>query len=268
VTMMLTPDLLDRRALALIRLIDVYGRPVEGPVRIESAGVRSVAKKDGEFAILAAPGLESHVPAFDAPPPTPALASQHILLDLTPVAARVAPRRFDLALPRDPKPANAAKDTSLFRAAEIEMLPSPRAGLTGSACALRVTVRRKDDKRLVENALVRAQSDNGLFAARALTDARGEACLIFATLPLSFVGAGGKVVSDLAGKAVAHADPASARFHAQADLGAAAEAASLRTVGHADPDSLASAFPPAFESGAVIRLAAGRQAALTIEWEE
>jgi hypothetical protein len=267
VTMMASPDLLDRRALALIRLMDVYGRPVEGPVRIESDGVRSVAKGPGEHAILSAPGLEDHVSAFEAPPGTPAIQFMHILLDLTPAATHVAPRRFDLRLPRDPDPAHAAQDASLFRAAEVEMLPSPRALLTGSACALRVTVRRKDDKRLVEHALVRAQSDNGLFAARALTDARGEACLLFAALPLSFVGPVGKVVSDLPGKAVAHADPVSALFHAPADLASAADAASLRTGGHADPDALAAAFPPAFASGAAIRLAAGRQTSIAIEWE-
>jgi hypothetical protein len=265
--MMVAPDLLDRRALALIRLLDVYGRPVAGPVRIEGDGVRSVAKGPGEHAILAAAGLEKHVGVFEAPPAAPPVRTLHTLLDLTPAASGVAPRRFDLLLPRDPDTAHAAQDTSLFQAAAIEMLPSPRASLAGSACALRVTVRRKDDKRLVENALVRAQSDNGLFAGRALTDARGEACLIFPVLPLAFAGGGAAIVSDLPGKAIAHADPATALFHAPEDLASAAEAASLRTSGHADPDALAAAFPPAFASGAVVRLAAGRQTSLVIEWE-
>jgi hypothetical protein len=264
---MLSPDLLDRRALALIRLVDVYGRPVEGPVRIVSDGVKTVAKGPGEHAILAAPGFEEHVRTFDAPPASPAVRSKHILLDLTPVAKHVLPRSFDLRLPRDPDPAHKLQPTSLFQAAEIEMSPSPRASLSGSACALRVTVRRKDDKRLIENALVRAQSDNGLFSARAMTDARGEACLLFPVLPLAFAGGGATVLPDLPGKAIADADPASAFFHAPAELPAAAEAAAMRTSGHADPDAIAASIAPDFAPGSAVRLAAGRQISILIEWE-
>jgi hypothetical protein len=265
---MLAPDLLDRRALALVRLVDAWGRPVEGPVVIEGPGVRALAKSEGRFAILTAAGLEAHAAQFSAPPAAPAIASVEVALDLTPADRTVAPRRFGLKLPRDPAPAHAAEAASLFQPAEIELLPSPRAALTGSACALRVTVRRKDDQRLVENALVRARSDNGLFAARALTDARGEACLIFPTLPLAFTGQGANVESDLAARVVAHADPIAARFHAPAELAAAAAAAATRTSGHADPDALGAAFAPDFASGAAVRLAAGRQPSLVIEWED
>jgi hypothetical protein len=265
---MLAPDLLDRRALALVRLVDVYGRPVEGPVVIDGAGVRSVAKNEGRWAILTAAGLEAHTAQFAAPPAAPPVASVHAALDLTPADRTVAARRFDLKLPRDPDPAHAKQAGSLFQPAEIELLPSPRAQCTGSACAVRVTVRRKDDQRVIENALVRARSDNGLFAARALTDARGEACLIFPALPLAFTGQGANVEPDLAARVVAHADPATALFHAPAELAAAAAAAATRTAGHADPDALGAAFAPDFASGAAVRLAAGRQPSLVIEWED
>lgn len=263
---MLAPDLLDRRALALIRLVDPYGRPVAGPVRIEGDGLRVVAKGEGAFAVLAAAGLEAHEAAFEAAPPAPALRSRHVQIDITPSAAPVAPRRFDLRLPRDPDPANALQPVSLFQAAEIDMLPSPRARLTGSACAVRVAVMRKDDGRLVENALVRGRSDDGLFTARALTDARGEACLIFPVLPLAFTGADAIVQPDLPARVVVHAGAPSARFHSPADLQAAVAVA--RTGGHADPDSLAAAFAADFPSGAAVQLAAGRERSLVIEWEE
>jgi hypothetical protein len=261
-----SPDLLDRRALALVRLVDIFGRPVAGPVRIESEGVRTVAKGPGEHAVVSAPGLEEHVRAFDAPPASPALRSKHIQIDLTPAAAHVAPRRFDLRLPRDPDPEHVLQVNSLFQAAEIEMLPSPRAALSGSACAIRVSVRRKDDKRLIENALVRARSDNGLFAARAITDARGEACLVFPVLPASFVG-GGSVQPDLPARAIADLDPVSARFHAPGDVAAAAAEAAARTTDHVDPDALEASLTPDFASGAAVRIAAGRQLSILIEWE-
>jgi hypothetical protein len=265
---MLAPDLLDRRALALLRLVDAWGRPVTGPVAIEGPGVRAVAKGEGRFAILAAAGLEAYTAQFVAPPAPPAIASVQVALDLTPADRTVAPRRFGLRLPRDPAPAHAAEAGSLFQPVEIELLPSARAALSGSACAIRITVRRKDDKRLVENALVRGRSDNGLFAARAMTDARGEACLIFPTLPLAFTGQGANVEPDLAARVVAHAEPVTARFHRPEALVAAAAAAATRTSGHADPDALGAAFTPDFASGAAVRLAAGRQASLVIEWED
>ena len=267
-TMMLAPDLLDRRALALISLIDAYGRPVEGPVRIVGGGVRTVAKGGGRFAVLAAAGLEAHVAAFAQPPATPALRSQHVLIDLTPAAADAAPRRFDLRLPRDPDPDQVEDEDSLFQPAVIEMLPTARTRQSGSACLVRVTVVRDDDGRAVENALVRGRSDNGLFTARAMTDARGEACLVFPILPLAFPGAGANVEPELPGRIIVTVDPAVARFHAPAELGVATAAAAARTSGHADPDAFADANAAAFAAGAAVRLAAGRQPSLTIEWQE
>ncbi len=263
---MLAPDLLDRRALALIRLIDAFGRPVAGPVRIEGEGVRFCAKGPGEYAILAAAGLEAHSAAFEAPPPAPAIGSQHIMIDLTPADAAAAPRRFDLALPRDPDPDHADQAGSLFKPALIDMLPTPRVGQSGSACLVRVSVVRDDDGRRVENALVRGRSDDGRFTARALTDARGEACLVFPTLPLAFPGAGANVDPDLPARVAVTVVPAAARFHAAEDVERAAAAAAGRTSGHADPDTIG-AVAADFAGGAPVRLAAGRQPSLALSWQ-
>jgi len=264
---MLAPDLLDRRALACIRLVDAYGKPVSGPVTIVGDGVRTFPKDNGRFVVLAAAGLEAHTAAFLAPPATPAVRARHVLLDLTPAAGETAPRRFDLRLPRDPDPDNADDSNSLFQPAEIEMLPSPQARQTGSACLVHVTVLRDDDGRAVENSLVRGRSDDGLFTARAVTNARGEACLVFASLPLAFPGAGANVEPDLPARLIATVDPATARFHAPADVARAATEAAARTEGHVDPDSFATASPADFAAGAAVRLSAGRQPSLTIEWQ-
>jgi hypothetical protein len=268
VTTMLSPDLLDRRALALLRLVDVYGRPVEGPVRVEGDGVRLIAKGDGHIAVLAAAGLEAHAAAFETPPGTPALRSRHILLDLTLAGGVASPRRFDLRLPRDPNPANAGNQHSLFRAVEVEMPASPRTALFGSACSVRVTVRRADDERLVENALVRLESEDGTFAARALTDARGEANLIVPELPIAFTGGGANLQAELPARVVVHVAEDSGRFHSPEDVAAAAREAAGRTIGHADPDTIATAFPADFAAGAEVSLAAGRQVSLPLEWAE
>lgn len=256
---MLAPDLLDRRALALLRLVDVAGRPVLGPVRIEGEGVRTVAKGDGRFALLEAKGFETYTASFD---PIAAAATKTVRLDLTPAAPHVAPRRFGLRLPRNP---DSGAPASLFEAQAVEMLPSPLAARSGSACTIRVSVRRGDDGRVVEGALVRARSADGAFAARAVSDARGEACLLFPFLPLSFPGS--TISAGQPARVVVHVDPDSARFHAPAEAGAAAEAAGLRTSGHLDPDALAAAAPsPNFAAGAEAMLSAGRESAVGLEW--
>ncbi len=256
---MLAPDLLDRRALALLRLVDVAGRPVLGPVRIEGDGVRTVAKGDGRFALLEARGFEPYTASFD---PVAAASAKTIRLELTPAAADVAPRSFGLGLPRNP---DSAAPASLFEAQRVEMLPSAMAARSGSACTIRVSVRRGDDKRLVEGALVRARSADGAFTARAVTDARGEACLLFPFLPLSFPGS--QISAGQPVRVVVDADPDSARFHVPAEAAAAAQAAGLRTSGHPDPDSLAAAAPaPDFAAGAEASLSAGRESAVGLEW--
>jgi hypothetical protein len=256
---MLAPDLLDRRALALLRLVDVAGRPVLGPVRIEGDGVRAVAKGDGRFALLEARGFESYTASFD---PIAAAPAKTVRLDLTPAAPDVAPRGFGLKLPRNPNPEAAS---SLFEAQPVEMLPSALATRSGSACTIRVSVRRSGDGRVVEGALVRGRSADGVFEARAVSDARGEACLLFPFLPLAFPG--GTISAEQPARIVVDVDPAVARFHAPAEAGAAAEAARLRTSGHFDPDALAKAAPaPDFASGAEAALSAGRESAVSLEW--
>lgn len=264
--MMLSPDLLDRRALALIAFVDVYGRPVQSPVLVEGDGVRVAAKGGGAYAVLAAKGLEAHTAAFLAPPGTPALRSVQVQLDCTPATRTLAPRRFNLRLPRDSAPANRAQPNSLFQPVPVELLPAADAPVLGSAATLRVSVTRSNDGKLVEGALVRAQTDNALFAARALTDARGEALLMFATLPISFAGAGATVDPDTPARVIVSVDPGTARFHAPADVPAAAAEAGARTIGHFDPDALAAALPANFPSGTALRIAAGRQLSLALTW--
>lgn len=256
---MLAPDLLDRRALALLRLVDVAGRPVVGPVRIEGDGVRTVAKGDGRFALLEARGFDAYTASFD---PIAAASTKTIRLNLTPSAPDVAPRSFGLKLPRNPDP---EAPSSLFEPQPVEMLPSVLAGGSGSACTIRVSLRRSDDKRLIEGALVRARSSDGIFAARAVTDARGEACLLFPFLPLSFPGS--QISAEQPARVVVDVDPDLARFHDPAEAGAAAEAAGRRTSGHPDPDALAAAAPaPDFEEGAEASLSAGRGSSVRLEW--
>ena len=260
--MMLFPDLLDRRALACLRLVDVAGRSVVQQVLVHGEGIATVRKPDRSIAILGASGFEDYCASF-LTPSSPAPGSKHLLIDIDPVGAELSPRRFDLQLPRDPDPAKANDPSSLFQAVEIEMLPGRGARLTGSACALRVTVRRKSDSLLIENALVRAQSEDKQFEARGLTDARGEATLIFPSLPLSFAGAGANVSASIPARVVVTIDAASAQFNDEASVSRTARAAPP----FVDPDAPGFAATD-FSTGTEVAILAGREVPLSLEWAQ
>jgi hypothetical protein len=255
-------DLLDRRALALLRLVDVYGRTVTAPVGIRGDGVTSVRKNDGTIAILTAGGLEAYSASFVAPS-SPAVASRHVLLDLEPASAEISARRFDLTLPRNADPAKSDQPGSVFRSVDVEMLPGQGARLVGGACALRVTVSRKSDKKLVQNALVRASSEDTHFTARGVTGARGEATLIFPGLPIAFPGAGANLQPDLVVRVALTVDTGSVVFNAAG--------ASPRQVRAAppfvDPDELGS-VDVNFASGTPVSIRAGRDVPIALEWTQ
>lgn len=260
--MMRSLDLLDRRALAWLRLVDVAGRPVSQRVLIHGDGISFARKPDRSIAILEASGFEDYCASFVAPS-SPAPGSKHLVIDIEPEGAELSPRRFDLSLPRDPDPAKATDPASLFQAVEIEMLPGGGARLTGSACALRVTVRRKSDSALVQNALVRAQTEDQQFEARGLTDTKGEATLIFPSLPLSFAGAGANVGASIPARVVVTVDPASVRFSDEASIPQRVRASPP----FANPD--APGFAAAdFGTGTEVIIGAGREAPLELEWAQ
>ena len=266
-TMMLAPDLLDRRALALLALRDSFGRPVRSPVLVTGEGVRTLIKDDGTIAVLDAPGFAAHAAAFAAPPATPALGSKSIPLAIVPADPRLQARRFVLKLPRDPDPANAAQADSLFRAAEVTLLASALQRQEALSCVVRVTVHRESDGALVGKALVRARSDNGQFEAIAVTDRLGEAALVFPNLPVAFPGAGATADAELAAKAIVKVSPAKALFTPAAEAASSGGVRS-RDVGIVDPDELAGSAAPSFAGGTPVKLSAGTEPTLALEWKQ
>lgn len=264
-TMMLTPDLLDRRALVLLQLVDGRGQPVEGPVAVTGPGVRSVAKRGGQIALIEATGLATYGASF-ATPVAPAVASLTLAVDLTPAAGDVLPRRLTLRLPRDPDPANRALLASLFQPVVVPFAASPRTKANGNDCILRVAVKRTTDQAMVENALVRARSADGTHSAWGLTDASGEAALVFGALPITFAGGGGATLPTIDCAVVVHADPASARFATPQTLAAARRDAATRSTGHPNPDAIATAQPTDFAGAAMVAIGAGRQPTISLGW--
>lgn len=265
-TMMLTPDLLDRRALALLALVDPFGRPLVGPARLTGDRLRTVAKPGGRWAILSYKGLEAHVGSFESAPATPAQGSVVCAIDIRPADAGLAPRRVTVALPRDPEPANRGQDDSLFEPVAVTLLPSARCAVPGTSAAVRVTVRKRNDGRRVANALVRVASNNGQFAAQSVTDAAGEALVIVPDFPMSFTGGGGSVADGLPAKVTAVADPATAVLVEDARVTAALAGAIGQVSGWPDPDALADAFPTPSAGAVNVRLSTRQIATAEVEW--
>ncbi len=264
--MMLSPDLLDRRALALIQLSDIFGRPVESPVEITGSRLRSFRKSGGRIAIIGAKGFSEYEAQFDPAPSSPAIGSRDVVIGITPSGSLYASRSFTLKLPRETNPNGRGQPQSIFSALPVTLLPGPAFAAAGSNFIVRAQVTRQSDGAAVENALLRGVSDDGKFAAMAVTDYRGEAALVFAEIPASFAGAGANVEQSIDGKVIVDTDPATVRFHKEEDIPAAALAASKRKQGHVDPHAMAAAIPENFGSGKPIKIAAGQSQSLAIKW--
>lgn len=257
---MLSPDLLDRRALALIELTDYAGKPVAAPAELSGNGMRFFAKGGGRYALLEAAGFESYTASFAS---APALAAKTL-----PFAIRIAnpvhmSRLAEIRLPRTADPADRGKPESLFQPLRIMIHPATAAPIPATAAAVRVTVVHKTNKKLVGGALVRVKSANGKFAATGLTDVTGEALVIVPAFPISFTTGGATVEDSLAATVTAVADPANVLLTDPADLATILQAGSLPSP--IDPDKLASQFaaPP---GGTAIRLSTRRVESVKIEW--
>jgi len=266
-TMMLAPDLLDRRALALIALRDAFGRPVTSPITVSAAEVRIVVKNGGTFAVVDAPGFAAHSSAFAAPPASPPIGSVSIPLAILPADPRLQARRYVLKLPRDPDPAKRGQANSLFAPVAVQLLATPLQRREALAGIVRARVHRKSDGALVGGALVRIRSNDGKFEAMGVTDRAGEAALVVPGLPLAFAGSGGKTNATLAAKAVIKVVPASAIFTLPNELSGAGGAIS-RSAGLFDPDELAAGPAPSFAGGTPFDLGAGTEPSLELEWKQ
>jgi len=264
---MLHPELLERRALALLALVDTFGRPVLGQVHLSAPGLRTVAKGSGRHAIISATGFADYETAFAAPPATPAVGSRSLRIDLRPADRALASRSITIKLPRNPDPAKAATADSLFVPVPVVLLPAPQCPVPASAAALRVTVRKKNDGRRVAGALVRVSSTSGNFKARAVTDVAGEALVIVPQFPLSHTGPGGQIDSALDAKATVVADPDVVRLIADGAVAAERRAALTTSSGFLDPDALEQTLP-APGGGISFKLSTRMIATLNLEWKK
>lgn len=178
-------ELLESRVLGAVRWIDaVTQAPISLPLAASGSGLRFIRNLSGLTVIAHAPGLEAHTPTFDLATLPPGdvvpIGDRTPSVDVTDPSGTYLPRRFPLALPRNPSadvlpPDGRRPPESLFTPVDIALLPAPAARLPAGCAEVRVHVRGPDGRGL-PNALVRVVATaGGAILGCGLSDARGEA---------------------------------------------------------------------------------------------
>ncbi len=259
-------DLLDRRMLAALRLVDIYGKPVTEGVTVRCAGAKIYRKSASDLIVLSSDELPGMDRSFVAPAGGPAIGSKAVKLTITPHSAKFMPREATVQLPLDADPDSAGNDNSLFRHQLIVLPPSPAFPVIGNAAGLVVEVARSDDGRLVEGALVRLKAPNGLKDSYSITGPSGEAMLILPGAPLSVAGNNASLSPEFPVKVDVIADVDRARFHQATQLDEARREAKARTDDFPDPDDLAARLSGSATPEESVKLQSGRTGWLRVNW--
>jgi hypothetical protein len=134
--------------------------------------------------IIEAEGLDAHSSSFNAPPDTPLLESLTYRFEIRDPKRNYLPRYAFLSLPRDPDPANADTEASLFTPVDLEIYPSSTASLSANWSSIRASVTRGSDP--LQGALIRiVDPAEAKLLANGITDRRGEALVIVPGVPVT-----------------------------------------------------------------------------------
>jgi hypothetical protein len=193
---------LDRRALGAVRFVDATTLlPVNTPLEVEADGVRWYRNRSGLYAITGAPGVPGYTTSWSAQPDDVELGSVHVTLTVRDPSGRYLPRRRTVSLPRDPDPehvpSTGAKpadflpeqdDTvgSLYLPIDVVLFPAPCAPVAPGWAVVHATVAGDTPESRLAGALIRVVRDvDDAHLGSALTDARGEALIAVAGIPVT-----------------------------------------------------------------------------------
>jgi len=251
----------ERRVLAALRCIDAGTRvQIETPLQVRIEGARVQRNRSGLYVIVQADALAAHADAFDAPPPSPDLASVPLQVSIDDAGGRYLPRRAEILLPRDPARTSAGAPGPLFQAIELPLFPAATAPVGANWAVLRVSVREQVSGDALGGVLLLARA-NGQVLARALTDWRGEALLPVPGVPVTTWSDDphAVVVTELAAQLEWVFDPAAGTRVPAADVRAGRAPAVLPLV---DPDALEADRLTLPHATLAVTLAAGRSQSL------
>lgn len=178
---------IEQRVLGAMQLTDkITGGAITRPLSLSCAKATVVRNLSGLYVVTAAQRLQRHQAAFDKPPASPALFSRSYRFAISDPLGRYLPRLYDLALPRDPDPAHADQEGSLFTPLRVPLYPAGTATLSQNWSSLRISVARGAGHAPVRGALLRVvdRADDTVLAS-GLSDERGEALVIVPGVPLT-----------------------------------------------------------------------------------
>jgi hypothetical protein len=189
------------RVLGAVRLVDAAtGAQANDSFRVSAPGLKFARNRIGYYVIYSAERpatLRAHADAFEQPPATPALGSETFAGEIVPGGRLYLPRVFELALPRDPNPANSSQENSLFRAVDVRLYPSATASVDPGWAVIRATVRGTQigqPPRPLGGTLIRVLDAANNPIARGVTDWRGriagEALVVVPGIPITISSGG------------------------------------------------------------------------------
>lgn len=180
---------LDRRVLGAVRVVSsVTGLPLDAPVVMSGATV--VRNRRGDYVLMAVDGtdvFDDYLATFDAPPTSPTPESVDVTLRVDDFSGRYLPRRFTLALPRSPNPADA---DSIFIAHTVPLFPAPALAVGMNWALVRVAVRENGTNAPLAGALIQVINEDDDLIGAGMSDERGEALVAVAGLKLISAGGG------------------------------------------------------------------------------
>lgn len=250
----------EHRVLAALRCVDATtGAVIGSGLQLSAPGARLVRNLSGLWVVhsVSAPAsLAAHAESFNAPPSTPALGSEDLIITVREASGRYLPRIASVALPRDPAPDNAEADDSLFRPVDIPLYPASHAPLVANWAELRISLRDSGSNDALGGALVRVVSD-GEVLARGLSDWRGEALVPVAGIPVTTWSTqpGAVIVSEIDASIEIYFDPDSGQRTPAAQVLAGRVPDALPLVNPSDIESARAGLPQVSQA---ITLAAGR----------
>ncbi|MDB5274929.1 MAG: hypothetical protein JWO58_3296 [Chitinophagaceae bacterium] len=253
-------DRQEHRIVAAMRCVDATTRvAVDVPLQVDVANARIQRNRSGLYVIVAADALANFADSFNEQPAT-ALGSVTLTATIRDISGRYLPRVASLSLPRDPSPANAGLDSSLFKPIEIEMHPASAAPLGANWSVLRVSVSAATggdaDGDLLGGALLRVLNGSTVLA-RGMTDWRGEALVPVPGVPVTTWSDDphAVVVTEITAQLEVVFDPATGTRTSAADGRAGRAPAVLPLVDPSVLESNNATLPHATQS---VQLAAGR----------
>jgi len=221
--------------------------PITRSLQVSAPNVQMFRNRRGLYILQHVEGLKTQE---DAELVVPAANPVAIVVTVRDALGVYLPRQMTVNLPRNASPVAPLPDDSLFRPIDVVLYPSPLVEAEPGWAVVRASVRRAETKKPVPGAFLRVRRPGavGQVLARGLADARGEALLAVAGIP---------VVSW-------DADP-----HAPVittDIETVVEAFDGSTAqGNADPDSVERQLANLPRATASVRLAPGRNVTTTLE---